>query len=265
MCLIIFAYDCHPEYSLILAANRDEFYDRPAETARFWTEQPQILAGKDLEQSGTWLGVTAHGRFAAITNYRDPGSVNKDSAQSRGLIVKDYLCSKEKPPSFLAALDKARDKYNGFNVLLMGGESLWYYSNRTGQAKKVSPGVHGLSNHLLDTPWPKVIKGIDVMGKIIERDSDAAAADLMKFLNDRQPAKDSELPDTGISREWEKLLSSPFISSPSYGTRSSTVLFVGRSGHIRFYERSYGSEGHPLGNDVFCEFKVAQQPRCSAC
>ncbi|MHB1418601.1 MAG: NRDE family protein [Bacillota bacterium] len=255
MCLIIFAYNCHPEYSLIVAGNRDEFYDRPTEKASFWPEEPYILAGKDLEQSGTWMGITQHGRFAAITNYRDPASV-RDNVLSRGLIISGYLSTKEEPPKYLEVLDKSRNNYNGFNVLLMEKGDMWYYSNHGGVAEKVKPGIHGLSNHLLDTPWPKVDKGKKAMQKIIQNGSEDMATKLLDFLSDRQPAKDEELPDTGVPYDWEKLLSSPFICSPTYGTRSSTVLLVGRYGSIKFYERSYGSDGLPLGSDVCYEFDL---------
>lgn len=256
MCLILFAYDCHPDYLLILAANRDEYYGRPAERAHFWVEHPYILAGRDLEQSGTWLGITRHGRFAALTNFRDPGST-KANARSRGLLVREYLTSLGEPSGFIAEVDRARDEYNGFNLLLMEGASMWHYSNRSGSLKKVSPGIHGLSNHLLDTPWPKVVKGKEALRRSIEGGAGVSADRLFDILAGREQARDEELPRTGVTLEWERLLSSAFIQSEIYGTRASTVLLIERSGRVRFYERSFGGGGRRLGSDVFYDFNLA--------
>lgn len=255
MCLILFAYDYHPNYLLILAANRDEYYARPALPAHFWEERPDVLAGKDLEQSGTWLGMTRHGRFAAITNYRDPSST-KANARSRGLLVKDCLCSAGSPADYLSSVHKRRQEYNGFNLLLLGGASMWYYSNRTRHIESVQPGIHGLSNHLLDTPWPKVIGGIEALRQGIGSDDKVLVDKLFELCSDRQQAKDEELPNTGVPLEWERLLSPAFIQSEDYGTRATTVLLIDRRGHVQFCERSFGSGGKRLGSDVIYEFDL---------
>lgn len=255
MCLVLAAYDRHPDYFLIVAANRDEFYDRPTAAARFWEDHPDLLAGMDLEHRGTWMGITRRGRFAAITNYRDPASYKK-GARSRGLLVREYLCSTREPPEFLVDLDKVRDRYNGFSLLLLGGKSLWCYSSRTGLAQRLGPGVYGLSNHLLDTPWPKVGRGKEAMARILRGPGEDLSDSLLELLSDREQAGDGDLPGTGVSLEWERLLSPIFIRSETYGTRASTVLLLDRRGRVRFYERSFGPGGGRAGSDVFYEFDI---------
>ncbi|MCL6612308.1 MAG: NRDE family protein [Peptococcaceae bacterium] len=258
MCLILMAYDCHPEYFLVVAANRDEFYARPAARAHFWEEHPDVLAGKDLERSGTWLGITRRGRFAAVTNYRDPASF-KRNARSRGLPVREYLCSLQDPPGFIAALDGQREEYNGFNLLLLDGRSMWYYSSRTGSAGKLGPGVYGLSNHLLDTPWPKVVKGKEGLDRILREPGEDLAESLFDLLSDRERAGDGDLPRTGVSLEWERMLSPIFIQSETYGTRGSTVLLADRRGRVRFYERAFGPGGAREGGDAVYEFDLGSE------
>ncbi len=255
MCLVLAAYDLHPGFILIVAANRDEFYDRPTAAAHFWEDYPDLLAGMDLEHRGTWMGITRRGRFAAVTNYRDPASYKK-GARSRGLLVRDYLCSTGDPPEFIAELDKGRDRYNGFNLLLLGGKSLWYYSGRTGLAQRLCPGVYGLSNHLLDTPWPKVVRGKEAMARILRGSEGSLADSLLELLAGREQAGDGELPSTGVSLEWERLLSPVFIQSETYGTRASTVLLLDRRGRALFYERRFGPGGRRAGSDVFYEFDI---------
>ncbi len=228
MCLILIAYRSHPRYPLLVAANRDEFYDRPTAPLAFWDDIPQVLAGRDLRQGGTWMGVARTGRFAAITNYRDPTQV-LPSAPSRGQLVSDYLCGAESAYVYLNRLvPKARD-YNGFNLVLGDADGLFYYSNRADQWRTLAPGLYGLSNHLLDTPWPKLERGRNALRNLLDRQVDLVPDELLELLMDRTPVPDSDLPHTGVSLVWERWLSPIFIDAPGYGTRSSTALLVSDS------------------------------------
>ncbi len=243
MCLILFAYHVHPDYSLILAANRDEFYDRPTAPADFWSSHPQVLAGIDLKEKGTWLGVTREGKFAAITNYRDPASWKAD-APSRGKLVSRYLTGSAGPEKYLRSVVKKADVYNGFNLLLGDGADLFVYSNR-GDVRKLSPGIYGLSNELLDTPWPKVRRGKQLLKKALAQKGKELEETLFDLLSDRLVPSDRNLPDTGIGLEWERLLSTMFITSPIYGTRSSTLLFIGKNRRVKLIEKIYNGEEEP--------------------
>lgn len=249
MCFIVFAYDCHPDYLLVLAANRDEYYARPTAPACFWDDAPHMLAGRDMKQSGTWMGINLRGRFAALTNYRDPASFKPD-APSRGNLVKGYLDTNDSTLTYIEKLGELNGDYNGYNLLLMDGNELWYYSNRTGKGMRINPGIHGLSNHLLDTPWPKVQKGKVMLRQVIEDCCEQPPKGLFKLLSDREQPADENLPRTGVNMEWERLLSSIFIQSDTYGTRSSTVLLIDRKGTVNFYERSFGSSGDQTGRDL---------------
>ncbi len=237
MCLIAFAYQAHPRYRLVVAANRDEFYRRPTAAAGFWPECPGLLAGRDLEQGGAWLGVTGDGRFAALTNYRDPAA-NKPDARSRGALVRDFLCGGREARAYLEGIRAAQGEYNGFNLLAGDAGGLWYYSNRTDVVAAVAPGIHGLSNHLLDTPWPKVAKAKAGLAACLAGPEDALAAGLFALLADDAPAPDGALPDTGVGLAWERLLSPVFIAGEDYGTRSSTVVLAGGGG-AWFAERNW--------------------------
>lgn len=254
MCIILFAYDIDPKYLLVMAANRDEFYARPTARACYWEENPCILAGKDLEQAGTWMGVTPGGRLAILTNYRDPASTKK-GARSRGLLVRDYLLSSQGPTEYIQCLDSVCELYNGFNLLLMEGKSLWCYSSRTRSYEKMGPGIYGLSNHLLDTPWPKVVRGKEGLARILREPGENLEGDLLQLLSDQSQAPDQDLPSTGVPLKWERLLSSIFIQGENYGTRGSSVLLVDRQGHIRLRERSFGPGGKVMGGDV--EYRVS--------
>ena len=243
MCLILFSYNQHPKYPLILAANRDEFLNRPTAPAALWDDHPGLIAGRDLKAGGTWMGVTANLRFAAITNYRDPTS-EKKNAPSRGHLVLDYLRDDMHPEAYLEVLNKKADDYNGFNLLLGSGRGLWYYSNRENLVRKVEPGIHGLSNHLMNTPWPKVERGKAELSTIAANeaiDSDA----LITMLKDPQIAPDEALPSTGVPLEWERILSPMFIQAPNYGTRVSTALLIDKAGGVTFVERTIGQGNNP--------------------
>ena len=237
MCLIFFSYDMHPRYQFILAANRDEFYERPTAPLDFWEDAPYILAGRDLRGKGTWMGITRTGRFAAITNFRDPASIRTD-APSRGLLLTNFLTGDESPQSYLESVSHSGNQYKGFNLLVGNGADLFYYSNRGHGVQKVRPGFYGLSNHLLDTPWPKVRKGKDALNALFsEREIRTEA--VFRVLGDQTHPPDSELPDTGMGLEWERILSPLFVTSQTYGTRSSSVLLVERDGEISVAERTF--------------------------
>lgn len=242
MCLAVFALDCHPRYRLVLAANRDEYHDRPALPAAFREDYPHILAGRDLLCGGTWLGVTTDGRLAAVTNFREPVRDISAPPFSRGTLPIGYLAEAAPPRTYLEMLHATRDDYNGFNLIVADREQLWYYSNR-GDASplRVASGIHGLSNHLLDTPWPKVTTSKNFLKRILQNGRVSPEA-LLEFLSDSTPFPDRLLPDTGVGRDRERMLSPRFINGDSYGTRCSTVIFVERDGGIYFIERSYARD-----------------------
>ena len=240
MCLILFAYKVHPSYNLILAANRDEFYERPSSPADFWEDSPQVLAGRDLQEGGTWMGIDRTGRFAAITNYRDPASWKND-AQSRGELVSSYLCGNQSPDDYLAKTSRQTQLYNGYNLILGDRHELFAYSNR-GEKQKLNPGIYGISNHLLNTPWPKVSRGKKLLKATLDKKGAELEGALFALLLDRKIPADNKLPDTGIGLEWERVLSSIFIASPIYGTRSSTILLIGKNGRIKFVEKVYDGQ-----------------------
>jgi uncharacterized protein with NRDE domain len=242
MCLVLLALNSHPEYRLIVAANRDEFYDRPTAPAEFWSDAPSVLGGRDLQAGGSWLGVTRDGRFAAVTNYRQ-GAREPTATRSRGLLVSDFLTGDSGGLEYMDQVERDAALYNGFNLLAGDSTSLFYYSNREGRLRSLSPGVYGLSNHLLDTPWPKVTATKSAFGAVLNHEGAELTEELLKLLSNRDRPVDNQLPSTGISVEWERLLSAAFITSAEYGTRSSTVVLVGRDGRIEFVERSFGRKG----------------------
>jgi uncharacterized protein with NRDE domain len=237
MCLILLALKTHPRYPFILAANRDEFYHRPTAAAAFWEDAPQLLAGRDLVHGGTWLGVTTGGRIAALTNYRDPHAERK-AAPSRGELVRKFLSANFSAEDYRERQLAEGAAYNGYNLLWGDPDCLYCYSNKSGQAVRLTPGIHGLSNHLLDTPWPKVVRGREALAQVLKVD-EFSPEDLLAVLADRNQAPDELLPDTGVGLELERLLSSIFIASEHYGTRSSTVVLVDSGGRMTFVERSF--------------------------
>ncbi|MHB8126885.1 MAG: NRDE family protein [Desulfitobacteriaceae bacterium] len=255
MCLLIFAYDCHPHYRLVLAANRDEYYYRSTETAHFWKSSPCVLAGRDLEMLGTWMGITKTGRFAAITNYRDP-SLQLVNAKSRGVLVSDFLSNNQSPNKYMQDVANHRTLYNGFNLLVGDSSSLLYFNKLLSSVEVLKPGIYGLSNHFLNTPWPKVQKSKQALANYLENHALVEPQALFEILADTETAPDSELPDTGISREQERLLSSIFIQGTDYGTRSSTVLLIDRSKHVIFKKNSFLCDGKHCA-DVYFEFNLS--------
>ena len=238
MCLILCAYDIHPRYRLILAANRDEFYDRPTKGLAYWDDTPKILAGRDLKARGTWLGVTGKGRLAAITNYREPHNI-KAQAPSRGGLVTDFLIAEATPRQYCEQIAQDSQNYNGFNLILGDADQLCYCSNRSHAIVTLEPGYYGLSNHLLDTPWPKVEKGKTKLQALLKNGDEIDLDLLFALLHDQSQPPDQTLPDTGVGMEWERILAPLFIQSPVYGTRSSSIILIDRSNQVTFVERTY--------------------------
>jgi uncharacterized protein with NRDE domain len=245
MCLIFVAYKHHPRYPLVVAANRDEFYRRPTAPAEFWAGYPDLLAGRDLEGGGTWLGISRSGRFAAVTNFRETGNT-RANAPSRGQLVTNFLLGDATPMEYLSCVSEVGADYNGFNLLVRSEHALCWYSNRAHGPQELSPGVYALSNHLLDTHWPKVARGRAGFESILDRDTLDENA-LLELLADRTAALEEELPDTGVGPDLERVLSPIFINSENYGTRSSTVVSFDNADRVRFVERSYGPAGRTMG------------------
>lgn len=253
MCLILFAQEVHPEYPLVFAGNRDEFYDRPTAPAAFWEEAPHVLGGRDVKAGGAWLGVTRRGYWAAVTNVRDQRPRRED-APSRGHLVAEYLKEEPSPKAYLQSVQSRADRYNGFNLLVGTPRTVFYVSNRNGAPHAIESGIHGMSNAQLDEPWPKVERGIARMRAVLNEE-EMGAEQLLNILDDRQPAPEEDLPDTGVGLNTEKKLSPPFIDGESYGTRSSTVMLLHRSGILTFVERSF-EQGTPAETKRF-SFEVA--------
>lgn len=250
MCIAYIHFDPRHRWPLIVAANRDEFHARPSALARYWPQSPDLLAGQDLEADGTWLGLNQRARrFALLTNYRDLRATTPVEAISRGLLVRDFLQSGTSAASYLQQITAQNARYAGFNLLLgerLGQRSatLWYYSNRSQiPARALPAGSYALSNHLLSTSWPKVNELKTQMDQLIGCTTDMNPESFFQILQDRQPASDHELPDTGLDKERERLLSSIFIQSPDYGTRCSTVIMVDGNGSGLFSEQSYDPQG----------------------
>ena len=255
MCIVLLAYKIHPQFPLIVLTNRDEFYDRESQPSGFWEDYPYLLAGKDIEGKGTWLGITKCGRFAVITNYRDPHRMKKD-APTRGFIALDYLVGSQETPDYLDRLGQMESVHNGFNLIFGNIEHLHYYSNIKNRASKLNPGIYGLSNHFLDTPWPKVKKGKRLLEDILEKDPSINFKKLLDILFDDQKAKPYDLPETGIGSEFEHLLSSIFIKSETYGTKASTVIRVDREKNVFFNELSFQSADDP-GTERQFNFRIS--------
>jgi uncharacterized protein with NRDE domain len=248
MCLILFAINSHPRYKFVLAANRDEFFNRPTLFAGRWEEDSRIIGGRDVSSNGTWLGITENSRFVAITNYRNPHR-EKDKAKSRGLLSKDFLLSTSKVKHFTNSISLERNLYNGFNILLTkdGFKSITHYSNISNEDKTITSGIHGLSNAFLDTSWPKVEFGKQNLHQILSSPT-IDPLDLIKLLKNQSTAPDDLLPDTGISFDLEKKLSPVFISMNGYGTRCSTAILVDQNDQVRFLEVSYNENAEVINS-----------------
>jgi uncharacterized protein with NRDE domain len=254
MCLVLIAYRAHPRYPLVLAANRDEFHARPAQMLHWWKDGVRMLAGRDLQAGGSWLGLDDAGRIALVTNYRDP-SVPRPEGTSRGSLIGEFLGGAVSASGFASATASRAGQFSGFNLLAMDHEGLAYVtSHPEPEARMLLPGIYGLSNKQLDTPWPKLLRARGHFERELAGDHPQPEA-LMRMLSDRSIASDEELPDTGIGLEWERLLSSAFIVSDGYGTRCSTVVLIGSGGIVTVEERSHAPDGG-VGDRVRMAFQI---------
>ena len=243
MCLAYIAYRTHPDWPLFIAANRDEFHARPTQAAAPWESNSDIIAGIDLQAKGTWLGVSTQGRFALLTNYRDL-SEPETGSRSRGFLVSDFLRGEQTPAAYMQEVAEQADTYSGFNLLAGDATGFCYFGNRgEPQPQELEPGRYVLSNHLLNSPWPKAERLRRRLGTYPNADLEVSLTPIFEILKDNGQAPDPELPKTGLSLERERLLSSPFIISPDYGTRSSSVIAIHRSGWGQFDEITYNPEG----------------------
>jgi len=240
MCLILFAWQQHPDYPLVAIANRDEYYARPSRDAQWW-EDSDIFAGRDLQAGGTWLGVNRRGHFAAVTNVREPGGM-QPGKRSRGDLTRDYLAGSDDAQTYLARLALQDQEFAGFNLLLGDLDGLWFYSNREQKIRRIEAGVYGVSNGSFDEPWPKLKSGRIELSALL--DGEIRHDQLMEILTDHRVAEDHELPDTGVAFDIERLLSSRFIRSPDYGTRACTVVTLDREQRIEFSEQNYTDAEH---------------------
>lgn len=237
MCLLFLSYRTTPGHRLVVAANRDEFLARPTAPLGYLDPEKTILAGRDRQCGGTWLGITAGMRFAAITNYRDPAT-NRPDAPSRGGILLEYLMGDETPGKYLETLALRASAFNGFNLILGDSRELYYYSNRLHLPRLLAPGFYGLSNHLLDTPWPKVQRGKELLRPQMVEEVHVDHLKILELLADSHRPPDEQLPNTGVGLSWERLLGTVFINGSDYGTRSSAVITVTDSGKIEFTEKT---------------------------
>ena len=247
MCLILFAFQAHPRYSLMVAANRDESFARPSEPAAFWPDHPDVHGGRDLEQGGTWLALARDGRFAAVTNYRQRPRATA-APRSRGDLTRGYLTGTKPIRDYLADIVQIPEEYRGYSLIAGTLDSLYFCSNRGEGVAPITPGVHGLSNGLLNEPWPKVLRGVSSLRALLDAEEAELEEALFEVLADRHTAPDHMLPSTGATLEHERDRSPAFILGDHYGTRASTVVLVGRNGEVLYCEKSFGPGGAPAGS-----------------
>lgn len=251
MCTVLFALNKHPNYKLIVAANRDEFKARNTAPLGWWEDQPNIIGGRDLEGGGTWMGMSKNGRFATLTNYREIPQ-KFENAPTRGTLVSDFLNGEMSPRAYLKALEASGQIYNGFNIVFGENSDWFHYSNRADRATQLAAGIHGVSNAVLNTPWPKVEKGKNQLHQIMQTPI-ITSENFLPILTDRTIYPDNLLPNTGVSLEWERELSSINVVSPKYGTRVSTVIMVDQKNHVTYHERTY-----PDNTDRTYEFEISR-------
>jgi uncharacterized protein with NRDE domain len=252
MCLIALAWRVHPDYPLIVAANRDEFHQRPADPLHWWPDQPNIAAGRDLLAGGTWLGVSRNGRFATVTNYREDLRVQAGD-RSRGTLVTDFLGGSDAPLAHVSAIEG--DCFAGFNLLTARPDALAYSSNRGDAPRLLQPGIYGLSNAALDTPWWKVERSKKRLRTLLD-DYRVTVPALFELLADREPAKTPDVPGNVLPPDIARAVSAPFIVSAEYGTRCSTVMLLDASGNIALHERRFDVTGRATGESAL-DFKTA--------
>jgi uncharacterized protein with NRDE domain len=252
MCLILFALRQHPDYPLIVIANRDEYYARPTRSAHWWEDSAGIFAGRDLQAQGTWLGVNRNGRFAAVTNVREPGA-SASARLSRGNLPREFLAGDEPPESFLTRIKPDADAYAGFNLLIGNPASLYFYSNRQPELIEIPAGIHGISNGLFDEAWPKLTSGKQALSSALASTTTDSA--LMQILTDNTAAQDHQLPKTGITIDIERMLSSRFIRSADYGTRACSIVKFDNQDQISFIEQNY-TDSQTIGTLISEKFQI---------
>ena len=250
MCILFIAVNQHPKYPLIIAANRDEFHKRPTAVSHFWPNHSELLAGKDLEAGGTWMGINKQGRIAALTNIRAPGK-ERLNATTRGELVTHFLTDNKSSSEYLSRLQNTHEQYNGYNLLYGDFKDLHVYNNFENAVYTLGDGVYGLSNASLDIPWPKIDAGKEALADYCQQADTLSHEHLFTLLNNSQAASDDVLPKTGVPLEWERMLSSIFIQSEDYGTRSSTVLLIDNNDHCYWEERTYTPQAKLSDTQVF--------------
>lgn len=241
MCILFIALNCHADYPLIIAANRDEFFGRPSRPMHYWDDQPQILAGRDLQAGGSWLGVNRHGSFAAVTNFRKPGG-SRDDALSRGQLVSMWLNNRATRSSFLDHLQSRHQDYNPFNLVFGDPDEVLVWDHLRQSTHTLEPGFHSVSNGAIDQPWPKMARGVAELRRYIERSAEICDSELIKIMQDGTRAPLNQLPDTGVDQDTEQALSSIFIEGDRYGTRATTIVLFGKS-QIKVTEVNYLAGG----------------------
>lgn len=251
MCLLVLAWRTHPDFRLVLAANRDEFHERPSSPLAPWNDIKGVVGGRDLQANGAWLAVDTGRRFGIVTNFREFGR-RRRSAPSRGGLIPGYLAGESSPDEYLRALETDAPGFAGFNLLLGDPGSLWYASNRADQfARELPPGNYGLSNEFLDTPWPKLVRVRARFDALMQSASgallDALDSELFGMLADRETVPPDRLPPGDLSPEWARKLSAPFVLDSGYGTRCSTVLTISNQGTLRITERRFDAGGAASG------------------
>jgi len=246
MCLIVFAWRKHAEFPLVLAANRDEFHARPTDPMGWWADVPSLLAGRDRRAGGTWLGISRHGRLSTVTNYRE--NVSAVGELSRGEIVTGFAATREPPAAFLDGIDG--DRYAGFSALACDAGELAYRSNRGDETRRLEPGIYGLGNASLDTPWPKVARSRRGLTALLS-DSRVTADALFELMADRAPADDDEATAADLPFELGRELSAPFVVTPDYGTRCTTAVVCRADGHVEAAERRFDADGNATGESRF--------------
>lgn len=242
MCLILFAFQQHADYPLIVIANRDEYYVRPSQNAHWWPDSSNIFAGRDLQAGGTWLGVNRSGRFAAVTNVREPGGMSPGE-KSRGELPRGFLQGNQAGQVYLQTVKQQAGSYSGFNLLVGDSRELWFGSNREAGIRRIEAGVYGVSNGGFDEAWPKLSSGRAALAAAIEEPIDSSY--LMRILTDNDTVADHELPSTGVPLNIERMLSSRFIRSAEYGTRACSIVLIDKDNRVRFSEQNHIDGNHP--------------------
>lgn len=255
MCLIVIAHQAHPEWPFIVAANRDEFHARPSQDAHWWPDRPEVLGGRDLQAGGSWFAIDRRGRFAAVTNFRDAEPPPRNRT-SRGELITAFLDGERAPLEFLEDVDG--DRYGGFNLLVGDADSLAYLSNRDGGCRVLMPGIYGVANATLDTPWPKLERSKERLAALLDAGS-VNETSLLRLLDDRERARVDQVESGTLPFDTAHALTAPFIVTPEYGTRCSTVVFRRDNGLVRFVEKRFDAGGAATGSSEF-RFDVTQSP-----